>query len=386
MSELGDLLELLHRGGRDLRTIGATLATWRDNERAQRAFGRYTSQAASLPVAQAVARGELPAILETTVRLWLERPGKSREETEEPDGTLRQTIRDGKTWWTYGPAMGAISNEGDESSGAMTSAFEHLFDPARLLSVLDLEPAGEGVCAGRVVKLVRAQRMPSLAPPRDFALHRLGTGADEFELAVDAEHGVLLRTGALIEGDEFSRVEVLEAAFNDALPAETFVFVPPEGEQIRPPSAPKHVHQDLALHELVAMAPFPILVPERAPEGWQLRISYTEASASWGSVPQARLDYRAPNGAYGVHIAEQPADTPELPFDSWDRPDAWREETRRGIGIRLRERPVPGVAALVRLERDGTRVQLSSPQLDLDALVGFAATLVRGLAEPPELT
>lgn len=53
------------------------------------------------------------------------------------------------------------------------------------------------------------------------------------ELAVDAERGVILRATSFIDGQEFFVHEVLEIAFDEDFPDDTFVFTPPPGERSR---------------------------------------------------------------------------------------------------------------------------------------------------------
>jgi hypothetical protein len=64
-------------------------------------------------------------------------------------------------------------------------------------------------------------------------MYALGLGADEIELAVDADRGILLRAEARFAGKPFRLLEVREARFDEELPPAPFVFEPPPGEIVR---------------------------------------------------------------------------------------------------------------------------------------------------------
>ncbi|MDQ3964170.1 MAG: hypothetical protein M3277_09725 [Actinomycetota bacterium] len=64
-------------------------------------------------------------------------------------------------------------------------------------------------------------------------LHGLGSGADAYELVVDSESGVLLRSEALLEGNPFRIVEVESIYFDETLGDETFHLNAPEGTSFR---------------------------------------------------------------------------------------------------------------------------------------------------------
>ena len=81
---------------------------------------------------------------------------------------------------------------------------------------------------------MRARATPRPIDPEDdrsSELHPLGLGADEYELEVDADRGMLLRVEARFEGQAFSIVEATEVHFDPAFDTETFRFVAPEGAE-----------------------------------------------------------------------------------------------------------------------------------------------------------
>lgn len=52
--------------------------------------------------------------------------------------------------------------------------------------------------------------------------HDFGPLADELDLIVDRERGVLLRVAVVVDGEELSAIEMTEVAFDEAVPAEMF--------------------------------------------------------------------------------------------------------------------------------------------------------------------
>src|SRR5262249_1515568 len=113
-------------------------------------------------------------------------------------------------------------------------AWKSLLDPADWIPALTFEPRGSTETAGRAALVVaattREQSWPGHTP---FALQET-RGAEEYELLVDGERGVLLRTAALLDGEAFWTAEFEELAFDEEFRAELFVFEPPSGVEVRP--------------------------------------------------------------------------------------------------------------------------------------------------------
>lgn len=63
--------------------------------------------------------------------------------------------------------------------------------------------------------------------PRAGHSSRIAHGADELQLAVDLERGVLLRHAALLEGSPFEVKEITEIVFDEDLDPELFQLQPP---------------------------------------------------------------------------------------------------------------------------------------------------------------
>lgn len=378
MSELGDLLELLHGARGRWRTVRLMLHEWIDLDLSARAFEREAERERRRGVGvsrmYAFAGGERPRIHESRVRVWLDPPDRVREEHE---GEHPRTVAiDGDTWWSWSPPEGLTTNGGDPQHRHGSQMVTHLLDPAQLLGALDLEPAGSGEAAGRAARLVRAR-------PRDvepgFAAHRLGgLGADEILLAVDAERGVVLRSEARIDGEPFRSEELEEIEFDVELPRETFRLEVPGEEPVD--VRDRFRRRELPLDEVARRATFRVFAP-RVATGWRLSAHLGEASARPPAQESVHLLYHDVFGTRHFYVNEA-AEPPRQPV----APDARRERVERG-GLEL-ELVSPaegngGAQRCVALERDGTHVLLHSDALSLDELVELALALEPAPTEPP---
>ena len=98
------------------------------------------------------------------------------------------------------------------------------FDPHGICSLdweleqMDLRVEGSILWAEREV--VRLVAVPEPEPERD--LEPLWWGADEYEVLVDAERGVLLRTACRLGGEDFDALEVEEIHFDEQFPEHVF--------------------------------------------------------------------------------------------------------------------------------------------------------------------
>jgi hypothetical protein len=180
MDNLAEVLELIHGAGESFHTVRASLRVWRDEERQLLAFerhheeerGRGGAAAVVMFADSAASTGEDDVEGEASeqIRLWLEKPSRLREEVA---GRFpRTTVTDGETTWSYSPEMGALEHEHDGDAGSGEAGL--LFDPARLLPGLDLEPVERIQFCGRDAIRIRAKPRRELSE----AIFRLGPGAD----------------------------------------------------------------------------------------------------------------------------------------------------------------------------------------------------------------
>ena len=377
MSELGDVLELMHTAHRRFHSVRIETRECRHRERSQRAFERYAAENADRVGTGYVALGsdrgedEAPEASEARARLWLVKPYRRRVERRGRDGRTRYesvSVHDGPRWWSYhayGDTAEVVSNEEDESIGhGGQTELDYLLDPARLLPSLDLEPAGRTTRAGRDALAVRA------TPRRDgdFFGPGLPAGGDEHELAVDAERGVLLRAVSRLDGEEFWRVDVDEIAFDVEFLPETFRFEVPPGVRVRRPGGPRL--EELSLDAAVRRAPFTLWkVPHLAP-GWTVRVLLVDDDDS--AEPVVNLQYHRNDAAEQFSIVHRPAGTRAR----WTGYGKIREVERDAVGITIIEPEVRGGPTIVQLDRGATALELHSQNLDAERLLELATSLV----------
>lgn len=368
MSELGDLLELIYGAGERWRTVRLTLREWQHPGRAREAIERLNRQHGAGGARQITlyghASGPEPEEHEQIVRIWLD-GDRAREEREGLRAFPTLGVRNGPQWWMYSKEYGASTNDADpdHQSGVGEQALE-LLEPTHVLSALCLEPVGDVEAAGRPALLVRGTQRG-----RDrggaFALFRLGAGAEEYELVFDRERGVLLRTTSFLDGLALNTVEVLEIAFDEEFPPETFRFELPEGESFRPLFRhPEHVTLELAAE----LAPFTVLSPAEVPADWRLHVLYLPGEDRPPMPPTVNLHYHSPDAGQQLNIAETDgAATDQHEWLEW--------EEHGGVLVAGPAEPHGLQPGYARIERNGTRATLSSAELPRERLLALALSL-----------
>jgi hypothetical protein len=237
--ELGTLLEVLHGAG-SFRTIRVTFRVWRHSERSGAAFRSAAEErgrrGASIQTVTLRGRGDEPCERVETFRIWRS-GGRIREEQHGGSRDGYYGVRHGELWWSWDETMGAASNEDDPSVGSgIGEQLSVMLDPTPLLGALQFSVVGRSQVAGRPAIMAEAVARESdpRRRPRAFELHQLGRGADRYQLAVDAQRGVLLRAVALREGEPFQEITTVEIAFDELLDEQLFRFKAPAGEEVQP--------------------------------------------------------------------------------------------------------------------------------------------------------
>lgn len=341
MSDAGDLLELLHGAAGRWQSVQTTVRSWRDLEVAERAHRRWQEEmrhtGRSVSVMYAFAGdGERPRELEHTARLWVAKPDRWREESED-----HVVVGRGGRWWSWSPYNGFVSNEADPEVGHGDPVRNHAvhLDPAGLIPLLSFEEIAH---AGEVVRVRARPRAGEHFGPG------LPPGADSHLLLVDAGRGVVLRCESSLEGALFGVSELVEPAWDVEIPDERFVLEPPPGEVAR---SPRELHPEVTLEEAAARAPFAVFAVTELPEGeWRLRIHYNEAVRD--RPAEVHLLYHRADGRGSLVLAERAAGT----------------ASRLGHGERQ---------ARFEVERDGTSISFSSETLDEPRLAELAGRLER---------
>jgi outer membrane lipoprotein-sorting protein len=379
MSDVADVLVLLHGARGRVSTVRATVRMWRDVRRHGEALQRAGW------VGYAPLDAPEPEAFEEIVRVWFAPPGRVREEHEGRHGAWVGVCRGGQ-WWRYDEVNGAMSNEGTppDSRSGIGDELEWLLDPAPAMGMLEFDTIVRARRAGRPVLRVRAvPRTP--AAGNDGPLMRLGAiGADELLLEVDAERGALLRIESRFEREPIALSEVVEIAYDEAFADDTFVFTPPPGEAVRSVVELLPVQHDLTVEQAVAVAPFTVWIPARVPADWEAQIGFAVGQHRPAMAPHVFLHYRAPDGTYSLRIAESPADGPR-DLEAEGPGGTWHETQRGEQQVHVREPTDPWQTAQARVELDGTRILIQSTNLTADALADVAAGLIRAPTAPPEI-
>ena len=382
MSDLGELLVLLHGARRRVATVRAIVRNWRHQQRMREAMQR-TERAGSVTLFGPAVGPEGVAV-ENVLRVWLAPPDRAREEREGADGEGFD-VRRGSSWWRYDCDNGAMAGEDERGGGGdIGGELWWLLDAAPLIGLLDFDTITAGRQAGRSTLRVRAvPREPAAGD--DMPLLRLGAGgADELWLDVDEQRGALLRVEGRLAGEPFNIWEVTEIAFDETFADDVFEFTPPPGEPIRSFKDEFGLERDLTIEQAVARASFTVWIPSRVPAGWVTAIAFAAASDRPRMAPQVHLHCRAQDGTHAVNIAESPAGHPGEHSDyEHARPGPWRQIERDGRSMEIREPAESWQPAQVRLELDGTRIHIHSGDLTADWLADLAAGLVPAPPEPP---
>jgi hypothetical protein len=366
VTELGDLLELLHGAEEPFQSLAVTWRVWRHHERSHRAFLAWAERSGG-QVATAYGPGQEPDESTETVREW--REGDKVREEDSRDGAY--AVRVGEIWWRWHPLRGAMSNEDDRGTGGVGERHSVWLSPARLLGVLRLRVVGAGEVARRATIEVEAiPRAVTAGDPPWFELHELGPGAERYVLQVDAERGLLLAASAFFEGEPFQVKEAVEIVFDEPIDPERFVFVAPSGERIHAPGDRGLHHERVPLVEAQQRATFTVLMPSEVPEGWRLRCHYIEAIERPPMTETVSLFYHSASGHESVSISQSAAAGIDPTFASLTGLEDW--EAREG-GIHVRD---PGGQAQAHLQWGGTFVFMSSDTLGVERLARLAANLI----------
>ncbi len=385
--ELGALLVLLVNAHRSFATLRGELRTWRHNERSHAAWtwererSTNTSSQISLAFTGDADATPVPLESEERTRVWLERPDRLREEWT--DGADASTlVRVGATWWSLGP-HGAMTNNGSPNMGHGSRVDRPLLDPAELLSWRDLELAGRTEHLGR-----EAIRVLSHASPRAAFLDQGGFHHGHWpqELLVDAERGVLLRLVSLLDDEPFAISEFTSIAFDEDIPDDVFVFEAPPGVEVHDASERMSRAQILPLDEVARLAPFSVFAFDAVPADWTMTAHLVRPDGVYNWPASVAIHYSDAMSRLNINVSEQAAGGDWLPQTAPDGGD-WQIRALGSGELRLWEpsEPQRGLPRLALAEIDGTRIQISTGDLTLDALAELAGRLAPAPTEPPAL-
>src|SRR5712664_2757799 len=225
MSDLGEVLELMHTSSERWSSLRLRGHEWRHLETFSRAWEHDVTELrkhASVTVMSARFEkpGEPQEESREDWRVWLARPDKMRTQFQVGDQVVTAVFL-GDHWWSWSPS-GFRTNDGALSFSHGFGPGEGLVHPARHITSLQMRVAGRTTFLSRPAFDVAA--VPHTSEPHGFerTFLMLGTGADLYKLVVDSEVGILLRSQAEFHGEPFRVIEVDDIGVNELLAPETF--------------------------------------------------------------------------------------------------------------------------------------------------------------------
>jgi hypothetical protein len=234
-----------------------------------------------------------------------------------------------------------MSNESDREvmgQQALDAQPLHLA-PATLIPALQfvtIEEAG-----GTLVVTAKPSRLPHVHYGQP------AHGADEHRLVVDPERGVVLAIENFLEGRLFSSSQLVDPVFDAPIPDEIFVLEVPEGVEAR---SPRDWNPQVTLEEASERAPFTVFAISELPEGnWRHSVHYHRPPH--GEDEAVHITYHRADGRGFIVVAQSSLDS-----KTWAR--AHGQES-------------------VQVERDGTRITISSETYEETELQRLADNLVR---------
>lgn len=376
-ADRGGLLVLLHDASSAFRSVEASFGVWWHQARVHEALQAEAETrnrrggSTSIGYGRARSRREEPEPDEgeMTVRIWRD-GGKVREEHHGGDRDGYYAVADPPLWWMWHEQMGARSNQDDPTVGSgVGQEMELMLDPTPLLSALRFVVTGCSEIARRPTITARATPRPvDERFGSSHLLHQLGSGADHYELEVDAECGVLLASTAVRSGESFRKITAVAITLDQPIAADTFRFAPPVGEEIQPTRGGPHM-QNVTLVEAQQQTAFTVLMPDRVPENWQVQCRLIEPSNRPPSPPLVVVMYHSTDGHESISIHERAAD-PARPYEGRADEDGWEDLAHAGYAIKAR--PASWGQAQVLIERDGTSLYLMSDNLTRGQVVKIA--------------
>lgn len=189
----------------------------------ERAAERYTqTHALCADFDQVLEISLLGKTVASSGRLCQQRPNLFSMRFTDPNGDV--AIADGESFWTYYPSMSpdqAVRVPLAQSPGGYDFYSEFLEDPDLKYAIEDqgLSPVGGKQC-----------RLVHLTPVRGAAYRRA-------KVWLDPETDLLCQVEVVHENGSIRTVTLRNVRLNLQLPADEFIFEPPEGVQVmRPPS------------------------------------------------------------------------------------------------------------------------------------------------------
>lgn len=232
VTETAGVAATLMLARRSYRTLHAELRRWVGPAGASQAVANWarTQGGGSVVAVDTGPTPELPTARDTDIekgQIWLERPSRCYFEMNSsnyPAPWVEVLLADGR-WalgsWSDEPTWERAGEPDVDAGDILNRApMREMWDPARLIPLLTFDSPVRVECIQREALRVRAiARRPEDEDPE------IWPGAEEYELVVDAERGILLRLSARLGGSEFAFQEITTVAFDE--PIADSVFAPP---------------------------------------------------------------------------------------------------------------------------------------------------------------
>ncbi len=234
--DLPAVLELLHTSEHRWRTLRAEGEEWIDAERSGQAYRRNMRPGALMSFRGVPG----PADRDPSWKVWLS-PPRSRVDFGGPHQSRTVVIGDGhRTCASHPHVVGyRVTDHRDDHEQSLGPAGA-LVHPVLLAAALELTVQGRGEALGREVIVVRGRARPATRRGMPW----ITMGADELDVAVDVERGVLLWSEARFEGAPFRRITMTAVGFDEDLDDHLFAFPEGAGELPFPPERPRRPPAD----------------------------------------------------------------------------------------------------------------------------------------------
>lgn len=233
MSELGDVLELLHGAAGRVRTLTATLLVWYDEERGMRAAEAAQQRAGDGPVAVLYHAGRgappPPRRYEQQTLVHYHHPGRYRLHRQATTHVHRThdvlQVCDGEREWTY---VAAERKAYVQAAGQQELL--RLLDPSWLVAACVLSVAGRSAYEGRLA--VELDGRPRPDPEALHVGHHMDWGAEGLRAVLDAKTGLLLSLTSRFDGEPYKVERLTDVLVNQPVDDELFRFTPPQGVRV----------------------------------------------------------------------------------------------------------------------------------------------------------
>jgi hypothetical protein len=309
------------------------------------------------------------------MRIW--RDGtRFREEHHGGHQDGNYGVADGPLWWSWSEQFGARCNQDDPNvESGIGQQLKFMLDPTPLLGLLSFRMTGRSQVADRATVTAHATALPREHRHAGFFnFGLLGIGAQHYQFEIDQERGVPIAVTAIRNEQPFFKITTLAICFDEPIPAETFQFVAPEGEEIQTVRDRQRLQDSVSLTEAQQRAPFTVLLPERVLAGWQMRCMFVKAVKRPPSPARVSLTYRSDDGHQSLAIWQMAAaDRAAFAHGTVINDESWPVVARDRTLVGVRSTEWGEIEA--RLERDGTFAYLISSNLSADQIATLAASL-----------